>query len=244
MAWDDPIFNYCERGHDPSFWAEPLNAASNVAFIVAALLATRELLQRPRGSPGLTEAALVGLVYVIGTGSFLFHTYAMRWAVLADVVPITIFMLAYLAYALRRFMGHNWLLVGLSVVAFYGLLHWAATIECRNTLLPVTARAGARCLNGSAGYSPAFGAMALTGAMLALRSHPAWRYVLGAAAVFLVSLMFRTVDLEWCDWTRAFGHVAGTHFLWHLLNAVTLYLLLVGAIRHGEWGADRRIVLP
>jgi hypothetical protein len=29
------------------------------------------------------------------------------------------------------------------------------------------------------------------------------------------------------------GHRLGTHFMWHILNAVTLYLLLMGAIRFG-----------
>ena len=28
----DKIFAYCERGLNPGFWAEPLNAISNAAF--------------------------------------------------------------------------------------------------------------------------------------------------------------------------------------------------------------------
>ena len=45
MDWDARIFRYCERGGDAAFWAEPVNAATNAAFIIAALLALRELLR-------------------------------------------------------------------------------------------------------------------------------------------------------------------------------------------------------
>ena len=84
MDWGVKIFNYCERGGNPAFWAEPLNAVSNAAFIIAALLATREYFSRPSGQRGIAEAGLILLVYVIGIGSFLFHTYATRWAAIAD----------------------------------------------------------------------------------------------------------------------------------------------------------------
>ena len=53
-----------------------------------------------------------------------------------------------------------------------------------------------------------------------------------AAAIFIVSLALRIVDLDICD-----AFPLGTHFLWHVLNAVLLYLLLRGALartRSGE----------
>jgi hypothetical protein len=234
MAWDDRIFLYCERGHDPAFWAEPVNAITNAAFIIAAVFATRELLSRPEGSAGFVERALVALVYVIGTGSFLFHTFATRWASYADWVPIAIFMLAYLAYVLRCYLRLGWVLVGLAVGAFYGALHYAGGIECAPAFLPLTAREGARCLNGTIAYVPAILTLLAVTAVLAALGHPARRYLAAAAAVFLLSMTFRTLDLEICDLTRAMGHPVGTHFLWHVLNATTLYLLLLAAIRHGR----------
>src|SRR5687768_2996924 len=100
MAWSDQLFRYCERGADAAFWAEPLNALSNIAFLAAALAAGRELAGRPTGGRRHFEALLVVLVAVIGVGSFLFHTLATRWAMYADVIPIGLFMLAYWAYTL------------------------------------------------------------------------------------------------------------------------------------------------
>jgi len=52
------------------------------------------------------------------------------------------------------------------------------------------------------------------------------RGILAAAAIFAVSLSFRTVDRMLCG-----AFPLGTHFVWHLLNAVVLYLLLRTAIR-------------
>jgi hypothetical protein len=234
VAWTDQIFRYCERGADPSFWAEPLNATTNAAFLLAGVAALAEIARQPSRTRGVAETLLALLVLVIGTGSFLFHTYATRWAAIADTGPIGLFMLAYLAYALRVLLRLSWLTTAAGIVLFIAALKFAGDMECRPGLLSVTAAARGPCLNGTAGYLPAFLAMAAIGLVLALKRHPAWRYLLPAALVFLVSMVFRTVDLEVCALTRMLGKARGTHFLWHLLNATTLYLLLAAAIRHGR----------
>jgi hypothetical protein len=83
------------------------------------------------------------------------------------------------------------------------------------------------------------------GTALGFRRHPAARYLLGAGSVFFVSMAFRTVDLEICALTHLAGRALGTHFLWHLLNATTLYLLLLAAVRHGRYaGVGRPIASP
>lgn len=235
MDLGQKIYMYCERGQDPSFWAEPFNAATNAAFLIAAVAAARDYAAAP--SEGRTPAAalLVALTFVIGTGSFLFHTFATRWASLADMIPIAVFMLAYFGFLLRRFLGCGWVVVVIGLVAFYASIRFAGTLQCRQAgLLPITAAAGARCLNGTIGYVPAFLALLGSTAVLAVRRHPAWRLLSLAALVFLVSMTFRTLDLELCDLVRAGGRARGTHFLWHMLNALTLYLLLRAAILHGQ----------
>lgn len=224
----DRIFAYCERGLSPAFWAEPLNAVSNGAFIIAAVAALM-LWQRHRhdlaGLPArsTTELLLVLLVAVIGTGSFLFHTFATRWAMLADVIPISVFMVAYLGYALRRFVGLGWPATLTALGVFFLTIQAAESIDCDG-----------RCLNGSVGYLPALAALVLIGLWLGWAGHPAARWVLAGAALFAVSLVFRTLDRTICPHTALFaGRVLGTHFVWHVCNATLLYLLLSAAIRHG-----------
>ena len=233
MSWQSKIFRYCERGSDPGFWAEPANAISNGAFIIAAALAAVMLARQRSLREALWEWLLVLVLFVIGAGSFLFHAYATRWAAIADVAPIGIFMFAYLAFALRRLLRFNWLIVGLGLGAFAAAMHAADGIECRVTLISVVEAARGPCLNGTAAYMPAFGAMALIGMALAVMRHAAAGLILAAAAVFLLSMFCRTIDWEICGATRIMGHVFGTHFLWHILNATTLYLLTAAAIRHG-----------
>lgn len=235
MNLGEKIFLYCERGQDPSFWAEPINALTNAAFIIAAMVATRDYLAAPPERRTGAAAALVALTYVIGIGSFLFHTYATRWASLADQIPISVFMLTYFGYLLRRYLGLNWFFVVIGLALFFLTIRYAATIECRQAgLLPITARSGARCLNGTIAYVPAFIALAVSSLGLALIRHPAWRLLGIASVVFLISMTFRTVDLELCELARVGGHLLGTHFLWHVLNALTLYLLLRASILHGR----------
>lgn len=225
MDWNQKIFAYCERGTNPAFWAEPLNAVSNMAFLIAAALAFIVWRREPAARRGIMELALVMLVAVIGTGSFLFHTYATRWAVIADTAPIGIFMIAYLGYALRRFAGLSWLVCGVGLAAFIGALAFAETIQC----------GGRPCLNGSIGYLPALMALAAIGGWLTWRGHPAAKLMLAGAALFAVSLTLRTLDRSICPATALFGgRQLGTHFLWHICNATLLYTLLIAAIRYGR----------
>jgi uncharacterized membrane protein YhhN len=64
-------YGYCER-LSGAFWAEPWNALTNGAFLLAAVAALQ--LWRRSGGSGRPTLALVALVFAIGIGSFLYHT--------------------------------------------------------------------------------------------------------------------------------------------------------------------------
>lgn len=230
------IFAYCERGLDPSFWAEPFNAVSNVAFLAAAAIAGGSWL---RMGPDRREPAvgwLIGLVAVIGIGSFLFHTFANRWAAIADAAPIGIFMLAYTGYALRVFLGLPAAAAAAGVVFFVALMGAASAAPC-----PMELRAlvkGTACLNGSIGYLPALAMLLAIGIAASIRTHVSGPYLLAAAAVFAVSLSLRSLDRELCEATVVLGRERGTHALWHVLNATTLLLLLNAAVAQRRRQAD------
>lgn len=225
-TWLTPIRAYCERA-DATFWAEPLNALSNGAFLVAAVAAAwRESQEARRDWAAL---ALAGLVAVVGLGSFLFHTFAARWSLLADVIPIALFIYAYFLLAMRRFLG----LGAIAAVAVTSLFA-AFNVGLEPALDVLTGRSVAALTNGSIGYVPAV--LALLGVALALllpeagRRDPATRGagigLIAVAALFAVSLAFRTIDAAICP------HLPiGTHFLWHILNACVLYGLIAAALR-------------
>jgi hypothetical protein len=52
--------------------------------------------------------------------------------------------------------------------------------------------------------------------------------MLVAAFVFIASLICRIVDLDVCV-----AVPFGTHFIWHILNATVIYLVLKGAVSNG-----------
>lgn len=221
MALGAQVFAYCERGLDPSYWAEPLNAVTNLSFLIAAAVGATALARLPAGQRGGLETACVALAAAIGIGSFLFHTLATRWAALADTIPIGIFMLLYLVLASRRFLGLPSAGVVGVMVAFIAAMVLAGQPVC----------GGRPCLNGSAGYLPALAALAAIGALLARGGHPASRALLIGAGVLAVSLTLRTVDRVACPYTiLAASRPTGTHFLWHLLNGLLLHILLQAAI--------------
>ena len=216
----EKIFAYCERGQDPSFWAEPINAITNGAFILAALWTTRLWLAAPAGQRGLFEGILIALVYAIGIGSFLFHTVAEGWASLADVIPIGIFMVSYLAYALLRYVGIGPFATAGLLVLFYISLWQSSVMRCGD----------GPCFNGSLAYFPALAALLIIGGWLVMKKHAAGWSVLSAGVVFAVSLTARTMDRDWCVETS----MIGTHFIWHLLNGLLLFLLLRAALLYGR----------
>ncbi|MEZ5818002.1 MAG: ceramidase domain-containing protein [Hyphomicrobiaceae bacterium] len=249
MGWFEHVFNYCERGLDPSFWAEPFNAVSNGAFLVTAGAGALTLRRSraPGREPGQGRAerlalwGLVGLVAVIGLGSFLFHTFATRWALIADVAPITVFMVVYLGYALRVFIGLGRWVTGLAVAAFLMVGSGASRLACavHQAAPGASVAATEPCFNGSLGYVPALVAMVVVGMLAQRKREAAAGKLLAAAVVFVVSVVLRTIDRDVCEATWLLGQVRGTHALWHLLNAVTLWLLLSAAIMEGRQGRQR-----
>ncbi len=75
-------------------------------------------------------------------------------------------------------------------------------------------------------------ALFLIGGVLKGRASPAGGSLIRAGAILAVSLAIRTIDIELCRWTNVGGRPLGLHFMWHLLNAWALYVLIVAAVRH------------
>jgi len=229
MTFGEHVFLYCERGTNTALWAEPINAISNAGFFLAALVAWQLLLWRPREERSADHYLLIALAFLIGFGSLAFHLYADEGTSLADVIPIGLFMLVYLGFALNRFLRvpPGWTV--LLAIGFTALVGVAMHIKCWDGGIGLAGSAPADaklCLNGSVGYLPALGALIIIGMALVERHHRAGPYVVWAAAIFAISIVFRTLDLALCDQVVINGRDVGTHFIWHLLNAVVLFLLL------------------
>lgn len=210
-----PVDLFCERT-DAGVWAEPVNALTNLAFLAAGFWGLREARRRQAGGFAIL---LCWWVVAIGVGSGLFHTFANRLTALADVIPIASFTFAVTLFNLRRFLGLGWGASVLGFVAFYAAAI-ALTLAVPEWLRDAT--------NGSTGYLPPLLALLVFGAIEARQGHPAGWFNLGAAGIFLVSVTFRILDPAVCG-----SFPLGTHFLWHILNALMLGVLLAAATRFG-----------
>jgi len=208
MDWLRAIDAYCERV-DASLLAEPANALTNGAFLLAALAVARirpparELPWEQRGQPALIVA--------VGLGSLAFHTLANAWTSLLDTVFIALYICVWLASFMARIIGWQSRAVAGALIA-YLILGWL--------LGSVLSHSGIGALmQGSGAYLPALLALSLAAWSISTRA-PALARRLGLAAiVFSASLVARTLDLSLCpQWPL------GTHFLWHVLNAWVLYL--------------------
>lgn len=213
MNWTAQVDNYCER-IDPSFWAEPINAATNTSFVVAALVCWGML--GGKRDPG--ARLLTAILAAIGIGSFLFHTFATGWAGMADVLPIVLFILLYIYLATTRLLG---LPVWAGGAAVVGFVPYAAGV-----IALVSSAVGP--LNGSVAYVPVPLLILAYAAVLVFRDPGAARGLAIGAGILIVSLVFRTVDEALCDLVSI-----GTHFLWHTLNGIMLGWMIFVLHRHG-----------
>lgn len=199
---NDYIDIYCERV-TPGLWAEPLNALSNLAFLIAAWAIWRLAQRQPKVPVGIW--ILITLATSIGIGSALFHTFATQWANLLDVIPIGLFQLTFLWLYSRQVMRLKYQYVGALIVGFLWASHFSQQFP--------------HFLNGSLSYAPAW--LILFGLSIyhyQQQQRQPW-ILLAASGVFLLALIFRTLDQSICPSVSI-----GTHFLWHLCNGVLLYL--------------------
>jgi hypothetical protein len=199
---NDYLDLYCERIM-PGLWAEPLNAVSNVAFLIAAWAIWQLTLRHLKTPTGIW--VLITLAASIGIGSALFHTFATGWANLLDVIPILLFQLCFLWLYSRQVVRMKYAYAGALITGFFFISNFSGQFT--------------HLLNGSLSYAPAFLVLFGLGLYHYQERKREPMVLLAAAGVFLLALSFRTLDQAVCPYFPV-----GTHFLWHLCNGMLLYL--------------------
>ena len=211
MRWSESIDMYCERT-DPGLWSEPLNVATNLAFLLAAALLWR---QAGRGA-GRDTRVLILLIGAVGLGSIAFHTLATRWAALLDIGFIAVFVLLFHQRFQVRALGRSNGAANLGVAVFVVL---AGLFVLATKQLPTLSQ------NDSESYLAPFLLLLVCARQAAPRWPEAARWLNRAAGLFVASLLCRAIDQPLCAvWP------AGTHLGWHLINAAMLYCCLRGLL--------------
>lgn len=206
----EDIDKYCER-LSTELWGEPLNIVSNLAFLVAGYVLLR--LYRSRlNDQGLKNWDIQGLIFlllIIGIGSSVWHIYAKRWSLYIDVIPILLFINIAILSCLYRVVRCT-----ISLTAGVFLLYQLFNYSLQSML-------DKDFLNGSIFYLPTW--LLLVGISLYLKrsdsEHSQQFFTI--CIIFTAALIFRTIDLGVCT-----VFPVGTHFIWHIMSAYMMYLIV------------------
>jgi len=211
MDWFQEIDGYCER-LSSAYWAEPINAVTNAAFLISAFV----MLHRVRGQGMPLAMLLVIILAAIGVGSYLFHTHAQVWAAVADVLPILLYILVYI-FAINRDVWHlRPFTAGIMAALF--IPYAAATVPLFQ-FVPG--------LGGSAAYAPVPLLILIYAILLRHRVPETARDLTIGAVILIASITFRALDEPVCALVPL-----GTHFMWHILNAIMLGWMIEVYRRH------------
>ena len=209
MYWFAHVDIYCERTHD-GVWSEPLNFFTNAAFIASALILFFKVGK-------LSSTRLLCLLLAgIGVASGLFHFFGQIWSLIADILSINLFVLFYLFFSNRHYLGASPLWAALGAAMF--LPYVAATVPIFQ-MIPM--------IEGSSAYLSIVLLILFYSLLLRSRLPVVSRGLATGFGILLFSIFFRTVDVHWCD-----QFPAGTHFLWHILNAIMLGWMIYVYSRH------------
>ena len=206
----EDIDKYCER-ISPDLWSEPLNIASNLAFLISGLLLIRlyhsRLNEQQRKDWDIQ--GLIVLLFIIGIGSSLWHIYAKSWSLYTDVIPILLFINIGIISCLYRVVGCS-LSLTIGLFLFYQLFNFSLQSIFERDFL-----------NGSIFYLPTWLLLIGISVVLKRSNNEYSQQFLGIMFVFTFALLFRTIDLGICSVVPI-----GTHFIWHMMSAYMMYLLV------------------
>ena len=209
MDLSKPIDIYCER-LDIGIWAEPINAVTNAAFILAAIFMWLRC-------KNLVEGRILSFIlFSIGCGSFLFHTFAQTWAAILDVTAILIFILAYIFFANRRFLAWSKMVSLIGVILFFPY-----------QLLLASILSNIQFFSSSVQYISVAILICIYSSLLRKSEPNLSRGLFIGAAILCLSIFSRTVDEPLCSILSV-----GTHFVWHILNAIMLSWMIEILRRH------------
>ncbi|MCY4445620.1 MAG: ceramidase domain-containing protein [Rhodobacteraceae bacterium] len=198
---------YCERV-SAGLFDEPLNALTNLTFLIAAFITWRLL----KDYPAAITRILCVILFCIGLGSALLHTTASWWGALTDIGFIAVFVITYI-YAANRYFFHLSSLYsgGLTLIAFV-------------TLIPVGWAIGTifSFIGASTSYASIAALIFLYGIIMQKFDRAVGNKLLIGALILSISIGFRIVDDPLCEVIPV-----GTHWVWHILNSIMLSYMII-----------------
>ena len=200
---------YCEKAISNGFF-EPLNTITNLAFILAGILLFIQF--RKKAHLDFKGILFSSLLIIIGFGSFIWHLYRNDTTLVADSIPIALFILFYLFFYLKFTTMKSLHLILLFIGFFVYTSVFTFLLNSKSIYI---------LENGGAGYFSAISYFFVLQIYNIFHRKAIIKSSIIIGIVFLISLCFRQIDMTVCE------HISfGTHFIWHILNALSLYLFV------------------
>jgi hypothetical protein len=154
------------------------------------------------------------LLILIGLGSFSFHTYANRLTGLFDVLAIALYLVAFAFLIPKQWSKSSiWIQLGSVLVLIICIVLTQLLIGTLKPAFPWLPPGM---------YLGAWLTLIIYALVTQSSNSQAARFLWLAIIIFPFSLMSRQLDIPLCDFT------GGSHWLWHLINGLTLYLSSYG----------------
>ncbi len=209
------IYGLCERVAEGAL-AEPLNVITNFAFFATAALLWRECRANSdlRGLKIYDIKLLIALIFSIGLCSSIFHLHPTPLTELLDTLVIAIFIIFFFLSVMVRIVKCKIMETFVCFMAYAGFTHILVT-QFPNAM------------NGSIAYLSTMTTLIFIALYLNLKRRATARAFLLAAIIGMISLFFRSIDNAVCDKIPI-----GTHFMWHMLNGLLIYIVMMQLIRN------------
>ena len=218
---------YCERVA-LGVWQEPFNTFSALAFVCAGLLGLRLCFGSAKGDSLRVFIALCTLV--IGVVSFIFHMHGTRLSLIYDIAPIILFDVLVTWVILAR---------GLKMAAGATLVMTTFVVVTSLALPPLGNHLGF-AFSGIEHAGFVFWLLLLSLVLMAHGEIASGGTLLLAGIILVFALFFKSIDIPQC---AQYAH--GTHWVWHMFNALASYLIIRGVPlsekRHAEVEVSTRL---
>ncbi|MCI5049979.1 MAG: ceramidase [Rickettsiales bacterium] len=209
------VYGVCERT-TPYWYGEPLNTLSNLLFMLVAVIIYKHYHKHPdlKDRKILDIHAMTFLIFAIGIFSSIFHMNPNPLTELMDIVPIVLFINIFFFSITVRIGKTNAFQTVVCYVAFLGFTH-------------ILISQFPNAMNDSISYLSSMTALVAIAIYLHMKRRPSSHQFLLGALVGIISLFFRAIDNAVCEQIPF-----GTHFMWHSMNALLLYILMKQVIRN------------
>ena len=205
---DYPV--YCEQALSSGVF-EPINTLTNLFFMVAGILLFVRL--KKKGLLDLKGIWFSCLLFFIGVGSFAWHFQRTDFTLMADSIPIGLFILSYLYFYLVR---ATYKLLYRLLLFFGFFIYTPLMIRLFNEFATT-----GFFDNGGLSYTIALSYFLILQIYTYFFKPELLKKSLIIVVLFFTSIVFRQIDWRLCE---LIGF--GTHFIWHIFNSIVLFLFV------------------